>query len=278
MFVNSNSNPTPDPTAFALTSASRWILERFQQLEQVLDQAEQNFELARSVEALYNFLWNDLADWYVEYLKTDDTQIGFAKELFKQFTITASPYMPFEAEALWQDFFGEEDLLAFELKNPNWSHQVCQNNPNIQSKEFANVIEIITKIRSMRGLFAIDPAQKLEVFTTQTELQAYQAFFQLVAKTELKFEPKTDLYTFEVDGQAFSLDILNYIKDKQSEIQRTNKLIESLNKQIQALQSQLHNQNFLQNAEKAVIAEKKSDLRKRQEELEAQTAKLKFLD
>ena len=88
-----------------LQPASVWILEKYIELEDILEYQLGTYELNKSIDALYKFLWDYYADWYVEYLKTDDTQTVFAKELFKQYTITLSPYSPFETEALWREFF-----------------------------------------------------------------------------------------------------------------------------------------------------------------------------
>ena len=106
---------------FITMSASFWILTKYYQLENQLQDSLQSYELAHSVDAIYKFLWDYYADWYVEYLKTDQSQLPFAREIFRQFVITCSPYCPFETEVLWKDFFGEHSLLATEVKDFSWT-------------------------------------------------------------------------------------------------------------------------------------------------------------
>ncbi len=65
-----------------LSSASFWILSKYYQLEKTLDANLKIYELAHSVTAIYKFLWDDYANWYVEFLKTSEDDMTFAVELF----------------------------------------------------------------------------------------------------------------------------------------------------------------------------------------------------
>ncbi len=260
----------------SLSPASVWILTKFVELEKSLESNLKDFELAHSISAFYDFIWNDFADWYVEYLKTDSSQLSFAKELYKQLIITLYPYSPFESEAIWKEFFGEEELLAFEIKDSTWGQNLLKEQ-KADSLEFENIIEFIQRLRSLRGLFAIDPVTPIEIYSNEDKLGEYLDFVRLLGRCEVKFETKKGLYEVNDLKYSFSIDILGFIKDKEAEIQRTKKLIESLNKQIGSLEKQLSNEGFLKNAGEEVVLEKKADLDKRKKELEQQEQKIQFL-
>ena len=270
-----------------LSSASFWILSKYYQLEKTLDANLQTYELAHSVAAIYKFLWDDYANWYVEFLKTSEADMDFAKELFRQFTITCSPYCPFETEALWSQYFGEEKLLAAEVKDPNWSLKALElyfGYPDIHSLEpdkryieFESIIAFISSIRSLKGLFAIDPVVQVQIYSSSDLLIQYQDYIKLLARAEINIEEKTTLYEVKNNNFTYQIDILSYVKDKEFEINRTNKLIENLNKQILQLESQLANEKFVANAEPEVILEKRRDLSFRKLELQEQVSKLDFL-
>lgn len=266
-----------------LTPASLWILNKYITLEKSLEQNLQSYELAHSVDVLYKYLWDFYADWYVEYLKTSPDQKPFAKELFKQFIITLSPYMPFETEALWKEYFNESGLLAMQKKDFNWSLNALQTSGLSQEEiltqinEFELVVEFVQNLRSLRGLFAIDPANAVEIYTTSKQLLNYTQFIKLIAKGALVDTHKPELYTVKTLDFTYSVDILAYIKDKQAEIQRTEKLILNLEKQVSSLQGQLSNTIFLEKAETEVIDSKKQDLRNRLDEIKQQQEKLNFL-
>jgi valyl-tRNA synthetase len=271
-----------------LSPASFWILAKYYELENKLAESSTSYELAHSVDAIYKFLWDYYADWYVEYLKVDTDQIPFAKQLFKQFVITSSPYCPFETEALWQNFFGEKTLLANEVKDFDWTakafsihfeiNSLVDIEKNTRFHEFQIVIDFIQNLRSTRGLFAIDPANLIKIYTTDKNLLKYTYFVKLIAKTELLEESKSELYMVKNDQISYSIDILAYIKDKETEIGRTNKIIIDLQKQIVGQEAKLNNPKFVENAELEVISETKEAIVKRTVELEEQKTKLEFLE
>jgi valyl-tRNA synthetase len=256
-----------------LSSGSVWILEKYVKLQNELEINLKTYELTHSINAIYSFLWDDFADWYVEYLKTDETQLAFAYKLFRQFIITLSPYLPFETQALWQDYFGQKNLLAFEKISLDWHTKFPST---ASSDQFQNIIEFITDVRSVKGLYAIDPVIFVDLFTTNTLYDSYKDFIKLMARGNI-------LTKSEISGQfvntkfGYSINILEYIKDKEFELNRTKKLIESLQKQISQLETQLSNQKFIDNAEPEAILQKKSDLQARNFELEAQVSKLNIL-
>jgi valyl-tRNA synthetase len=270
-----------------LSSASFWILAKYYQLEKDLDANLQSYELAHSVGAIYKFLWDDYANWYVEFLKTSEPDMAFAKELFKQFTVTCSPYCPFETEVLWKEYFGETELLASVVKDFDWTKKALElyfDYPDIENLEkdlryieFESIISFISSIRSLKGLFAIDPVVQVQIYSTSELLLKYQNYIKLLARAEINNESKSTLYEVNNNSFTYQIDILSYIKDKEFEINRTNKLIESLNKQIAGLESQLVNEKFVDNAEAEVIEEKRTDLSLRKLELQEQVSKLDFL-
>ena len=271
-----------------ITNASFWILAKYHELETKLDESNSRYELTHSVDAIYKFLWDNYADWYIEYLKTDTDQIPFAKELFKQFIITASPYCPFETEALWQNFFGQKTLLAQTTKDFEWTAKAFSIHFNINNfesltkdkryVEFQTVVDFVQNLRSTRGLFAIDPANLIQIYTTDNDLLKYADFIKMIAKTELISQDRTDLYTVKNNEINYSIDILSYIKDKTVEISRTNKIIADLQKQISGQEAKLNNPKFVENAEPEVIVETKEAVEKRTAELTEQKAKLEFLE
>lgn len=263
---------------YSLSDASIWIFSKYLMLETELQQNHQSYELAHSVDGLYKFLWDNFANWYVEYLKTDKTQIPFAKDLFRQYIITLSPYAPFETEALWQQFFNEKNLLAFEIKDPNWSKNILSQIPDQNSgQNFQDIIDLISDLRSFRGLFAIDPVNFIQVTTQNEQFKSYLEFIKLVGRSSIEFGKIDGLYIIESNKFQLGIDLLSYIKDLQVEIARTDKIIISLDKQIQQLSNQLSNQQFLQAAEPEIVTQKQQDLQDRQAEKRQQQAKLLIL-
>lgn len=258
-----------------LKPASAWILDTFFNLQNQLDQHLNDYELTHSVQALYTFLWDEFADWYVEYLKTDETQINFAHELFRQFIIILHPYMPFETEVLWKEYFGEENLLATTKIDQTWLDSYTYLKEDV--KKFEIIIDFVRSLRSLRGLFAIDPALYLEVYSQSQLLTEYSDFIKLVARCQIKSSSKEGLYMVNSPQYSYAIDIDKIIKNKYTEISRTNKIINDLEKQIDQLESQLSNDKFINNAEPEVVLEKRNNLSQRRTELIQQQNKILYL-
>ena len=269
--------------------ASFWILTKYYRLEQQLAINLDRYELAHSIEAIYKFLWDFYADWYIEYLKSDETQLDFAKSLFRQFIVTASPYCPFETEVLWREYFGETELLASTTKDFGWTAKMFDVmfgagtfEQDSRYVEFENTIEFIGNIRSLKGLFAIDPAVFVQVYSNSNTLSKYSDYIKSLGKCEIISQAKTEFYEvitgIGTNQIKYQIDILQYIKDKPTEILRTNKTIIDLTKQIFQLETQLSNSKFIENADSFVILEKKNSLFIRQNELNTQNIKLTFLN
>jgi valyl-tRNA synthetase len=261
-----------------LSPASAWILNKFIELENSLEKNINNYELAHSIESLYKFLWDYFADWYVEYLKTDETQLGFANQLFEQFIILLSPYAPFETEVLWKDFFGKNELLANTIRQSNWSQNISNNVSQKDISEFEDLLNFIVSVRSLRGLFAIDPGTPITVHCTSLELQKYLKFVKLITKTEIENKENKSIYSVNSTKFNYSVDIKKYISDLEKEKQRTDRQIQVLEKQIQVLEKQLNNQAFIQRAEPEAVAQKQKDFEDRKLELKDQKTKLTFLE
>lgn len=254
-------------------SASVWIMHKFVVLQGELEKNLLTYEFTHSINAIYSFLWNDFADWYVEYLKTDETQLAFAYKLFRQFIITLSPYLPFETQVLWQDYFQQKNLIVFEKLDLNWYTKFSSEG---NSDEFQNIIEFIQEVRSIKGLYAIDPVTIINIFVDNGTFWDYENFIKLTARASIHFQK-------ELNGQfvnskiGYAVNILDYIKDKEFELNRTKKLVDGLKKQVFQLEAQLSNQKFIDNAELEAILQKKKDLEERNFELTAQENKLKIL-
>jgi valyl-tRNA synthetase len=261
-----------------LSAPSVWILKKFISLQQNLKNSVVEYDIAHAIDDLYKFLWNDYADWYVEYLKTDATDLLFAKELYKQYVLLLSPYSPFETQALWQDFFGETNPVALEIVDEHWATEILkiQLDQNLAS-QFETIVVFIQSIRSQKGLFGLDPATQIEVFSTSEILSKYQDLIYKMARAKIINQEKMALYNVKLEGFEYSLDINDLVKDKPLELNRTQKIILDLEKQVSQLENQLSNNGFLNSAEEEVILEKKEQLQTRNQEIQLQKDKLEFL-
>jgi valyl-tRNA synthetase len=257
-----------------LSPASQWIYSKYKILQAELQLNLKSYELGHSVNALYTFLWDNYADWYLEYLKTDETQKQFGIQLFTDFIITLHPYMPFETEALWKEFAEQDTLLAEAVKDTGFLDKYSID--EVKVVEFEQIIYIIEQVRSLRGLFAVDPLTKLEVVCTNETITKYEKYFELLGRV-LIIEEGNSSYNISVGDIVCGVDILKYIPDIQSEIQRTNKIIQDLERQILQIEGKLNNPGFVTNATEEVVSEARKNLMDRQNDITSQKQKLDMM-
>jgi valyl-tRNA synthetase len=285
---------------FPLSPASIWILDKYEFLLTELEANINQFDLSQSIELLYNFLWNEFADWYIEYLKVDESQLAFALDLFEQFIITLSPFSPFQAEIIWREFFKQNSLIAAKLQDKKWiitikkqflnqnennesnfrpkSEEISLlNNQLIRANKFEAIIASINEIRSIKGLFNIAPNQPINVSTTDSKLIESKEYIQLMTKAIFIHESKVEMYKINRDDYLFEIDILSHINDKNIEIDKTNKLIIKIRNEIEIMEKVLNNPTFIQNAKHEIIQEKQQQIRIRNEDLKVQLQKLEIL-
>lgn len=161
-FVSLNLNPGEklhDPQGNALTVADRWILSRYARLERLVTQGLENFEFAMVSRGLYDFLWNEFADWYVEWVK-----VALRKETPRRQTVRSAlafvlgnamkllhPIMPHLTEEVWQQMPHEGESIMI---SP-WPEARTEWIDEKAEAEMGLIIELIKTIRSMKADFGI---------------------------------------------------------------------------------------------------------------------------
>lgn len=128
-YLNANC---PSFTTFdkeKLSFASLWVLAKFEKCEEEVKVSLEKLEIASVIDVLYRFLWDEFAAWYLEFLKTESSDLEFGKAIFEKYIIILSPFAPFISQSLWENFFGKTDLLA------NLNLKKLENSPNLTQSE-----------------------------------------------------------------------------------------------------------------------------------------------
>ncbi len=146
--------------------ADAWIAERLRQTAaQVSDLLEQ-YKAGEASRILYDFVWKDLADWYMEIIKIEGST-KTARQVFEQTLKLLHPFMPYVTEVLWQRL-GYDTML---ISSP-WPDPKPEKVP--ESDEFTSAMEsfrgIVVTIRSARSLLGIKPGSTVAVFTPEPPL------------------------------------------------------------------------------------------------------------
>ncbi len=271
---NNNINLNYD----SLTIADKWILSRYNSILKKTNEALDNYRVNEYSKLIYDFVWSDFCDWYIEIikiqtaLKEDIThnraKINFSLNLFEGILKILHPIMPFITEEIWHIIWNKNNNDSLSLASfPKYSETLISD--EIEEK-FYIIQLIIEEIRSLRSMLSIQPSQSLKAFISTSNLQMSELMNQQknVISSLTKCEPLLIGFNIEKPNKS----IVSVVRDNEIHIElnssinleneknRLKKEIERLNNNIKATESKLSNEKFLNNAPPDLINYEKEKL------------------
>jgi valyl-tRNA synthetase len=276
--------------AVELSLADRWIISRLQQTEQTVADAMSAYRLDHASQAIYEFIWNEYCDWYLELSKPvlwdDNASVeakrGTRRTLIRVLEATlrmAHPFMPFITEEIWQRV---APIAGISLKAGGDTIMLqaypIGANDEIDSDAIADaewLKSVILAIRNIRGEMNVPPGKTLSLLLkngSDEDLRRLngnrQALSKLAKLDDIQWLAASDEAPMSATQLVGSMEVLvpmSGLIDKVAEIARLEKEIQKLDKDIQRIQGKLGNAGFLDKAPADVVA-------KEQEKLAAQQA------
>ena len=279
-----------------LSIADRWIISRLQHTENDVIHSLENYRFDHASQAIYDFVWNEYCDWYLELSKpilngessaeakrgTRHTLLNVLETILR----LTHPMMPFITEEIWQRIAPLTDKL---INSDNDEATIMlQPYPEPEQSKIDKTAEddaswikaVIIAIRNIRGEMDISPAKKLNVLLHNgnsndlERLQRFESFLSTLAKLEsitwLSAEETPPASATQLVNKMEVLVPIAGIIDKAAESQRLNKEIEKIIKELGRLQGKLNNEKFISKAPEEIVAAEKQKL------AAAQAAKLKL--
>jgi valyl-tRNA synthetase len=238
-------------------------------------------------EAARNFVWNELADWYLESVKGrlavpgDDRNVARAVlvHTFDQALRLLHPIVPFVTEALWQRLPGH--VSGTFVTTAAWPVQTRYPG---QPGEFDRVIEAVAAIRQLRGEYGVTPGKALSGFVVPSAgareiFAAEGGLIERLTRCALAIEaPPAGAAAHQVlsDGTEIVLPLAGAI-DLEKECSRLKGELDGLEKQLTGLRARLQNENFVSRAKPDVVEaerRKEQEWTVRREQLAAKVATL----
>jgi valyl-tRNA synthetase len=122
------------------TTEDHWILSKLQQSQDKLSTDLDGYKFSEAYDTLYHFVWNDVADWYIEASKSNPNKPLLAY-LLKSILSLVHPFAPFVSEAIWQTLAWEDSILASQLLSGAVSHD------QKSAKSFNEIQAIVSEVR-----------------------------------------------------------------------------------------------------------------------------------
>ncbi len=261
--------------------ADRWIISRLQQAEKAVAEGLNTYRLDLASQALYDFIWKDYCDWYLELTKpvlwdenaSAEIKKGTRRTLIRVLeTILrlAHPMMPYITEEIWQrvkplaQASGETIMQApYPIADDALvDQQACEDIEWVKA--------FIIGVRNIRGEMNIAPSKQLSVIlkngsaTDKRCAKEYAQFVNKLAQLEgvrwLEENEQEPLCATALAGELEILVPMAGLIDKDAEIARLKKESEKLQKETARLQGKLGNAKFVDNAPTAVVEKEKAKL------------------
>jgi len=255
------------------TLADAWIITRTQELIKDVTTSLKKYRFSEAGLEIYNFLWSEFADWYVEISKAEKNE-KVLYYVLKQTLKMLHPFTPFVTETLWEKLGEKTELIA-----EDWpKHKNDFIHPKLK-KEMERVIDIVTQIRVMKADFNLSAVTDLTVTLVDKANTHYikenlDVIKQLTKLKEIDLrdeDTKLRNTTFKVVDSKTKvyLHIEGKIDIKEEITKAEKEMKETLN-YVKSQEQKLKNKKFLENAPKQAIDNAK-------EALENAQAKIKEL-
>lgn len=133
-----------EKTAQAASLTDHWILHKLQQCSDDIAAALDAYRFSDGAETLYHFVWDDLADWYIEASKATPNP-ALLRYVLEQTLKIAHPFAPFVTETIWQTLHAKDDTL---LITSTWPSKIIAHDPE-QAQTFTDIQAIVSEARRM---------------------------------------------------------------------------------------------------------------------------------
>ncbi len=265
-FVLMNNTTKPQQ----LTLADRWILSKLQHTIAAITEAISNYRFDILAQVLYEFIWHEYCDWYLELCKAQDNISITIIEVLEMWLRLLHPLMPFITEDIWQQvapLVGKKGKTIMLQPYPKYNEKLIDTDADTEVKWLK---QFIIGIRNIRGEMNIAPNKPLPILLRNGSTNAkkyvennHHYITKLAKVAEIKWvkadEKLPATATALVDDLEIHIPLADII-DKAAEQQRLNKEIAKLQQEISRSENKLNNKNYVEKAPEAIVATEKQRL------------------
>ena len=250
-----------------LTMADHWILSRYEYTATEVTRFLERYDVGEGARVLYEFIWNELCDWYIELIKPrlygrHGEESRYVAQYILWYVLKNTlqllhPYMPFITEEIWQSLPHEGNTIML----APWPQPSGLTAPS-QERAMNTIMAIITEIRTMRSEKNVPPGRKITAIC-----QAAPDVLTILSAAETVIANLAGLETLVIEepGQSPAKALSSVLEginiylpladlvDLAEEIARIKKDLEESERELQRAESKLLNEGFISKAPQEVV-------------------------
>ena len=289
MNLDITENKLPDLADLQLED--KWILSRYNEVVKVVTENLDKFELGVALSNLYDFIWENFCDWYIELVKPRlfDKENPTAKTAQYVLTYVLSntmkllhPFMPFITEEIWQHLPHEGESIMIS----RWPEYDEKLNFPQDEESMELIMQAISAIRNRRAEMNVPPSKKAKVIIVTAKTDVFTqgtAFFEKLASASetVVQTDKSGISDNAVNVVVPSAEIylpLDELVDKSKELERLNAEKKKLEGEIKRVEGKLNNPGFVNKAPAKVVDEERAKGEKYKEMLEKVLESIKSME
>lgn len=259
------------PPVDELQTEDKWILSKFNKTVRIVTENLDKFELGIALSNLYDFIWENFCDWYIELVKPrlfdKENPTGKTAQYVLTYVLSHTmqllhPFMPFITEEIWLHLPHDGESIVIS-KWPEYDEAL-----NFEEDEAAMtlIMDAISAVRNRRAEMNVPPSKKAKTIIVTDKPDVFnkgEAFFiKLASASEVEVREDKD----GIDANAVNVIVpgaeiylpMSELVDKDKELARLNSEKKRLEGEIKRVEGKLNNQGFVSKAPKKVVDEEKA--------------------
>lgn len=270
----------------------KWILSKVNKLAEEMANNIDNYDLGVATQKIYDFIWNEFCDWYIEIVKTRlyDEKCKTRKEA--QGTLNTvleyslkmlHPIMPFVTEEIYTKLYNDDESIMIS----KWPKYKEEFNFEVQEQEIENLKSIIGEIRNIRNNMNVHPSKKSKlIFVTEKYsnlIKQSEGFIkrlgfgsEIVIQSNKENIPENSISIIQKDLELYIP--FEDLVDIEAEKERLTKEKEKLEAEVLRAEKMLSNPGFVNKAPESKIQEEKDKLEKYKEMLKNTVERLEGMN
>lgn len=289
-FVIMNLNGEAAEIPKKLNVSDKWILTRLNEVIRDVTINLNKYEIGIAASKLYDFVWSEFCDWYIEsqktYLYSEDMKLkshsaSVLRYVLEQILKLMHPFVPFITEEIYMNLNPDKSIMiqSWPIYNKNQMHRK-------EKKAFESIKNCIVALRNTRAEMNIPPSKKLKVYVLPTDEVMFKKLTPYLIKLANVSEIQVIASKDEVNEKSIALvsDSVEMfvpfgeLVDVEKEKERLGKEIDGAKAEIAKSTSMLANENFVKKAPEKLVSAEREKLEKAKDKLEKLIEKLNMFN